>query len=308
MLASVDGERASQAAEAQREGELQSELQSEQRELDEVKFQLLREQARALELLMPQAEAAHSELLRYELESSVSQLSELQSRWGWDETGKAPVAATMDLLGGGAAAASVEESDDEDDSEEESSDEEAAAPAPPSALPFGFMATAPAPAPAPAMPPAAALPPPTQQPATAAAGEESSDEESEEEDNSHMADAPSWLTSAASEVLGDPKPPIAPPPAALPPPAPPQPAQEESSEEEEDSGDASPTPCRRHRSQYLLLRLRPHRSPQRPPRRLHLMSDSGGAELDQLKRRSWRIGCRWRSIMTTLMRRHGFRR
>ena len=89
---------------------------------------------------MPQAEAAHSELLRYELESSVSQLSELQSRWGWDETGKAPVAATMDLLGGGsgAAAAAVEESDDEDDSEEESSDEEAAAPAPPSALPFAL--------------------------------------------------------------------------------------------------------------------------------------------------------------------------
>ena len=290
MLASVDGERASQAAEAQREGELQSELQSEQRELDEVKFQLLREQARALELLMPQAEAAHSELLRYELESSVSQLSELQSRWGWDETGKAPVAATMDLLGGGgggaAAAAAVEESDDEDDSEEASSDEEAAAPAPPAANPFGFMATT---APAPAMPPAAALPPPTQQPAATAAGEESSDEESEEEDNSHMADAPSWLTSAASEVLGDPKPPIAPPPAALPPPAPPQPAQEESSEEEEeDSGDASPTPVPPPPQPVPVAAPAPAPAapapapaPPPPPD----VSDSGGlSELDQLKK------------------------
>ena len=59
LLSQVEGERAAQGAEAQREGELDAELQSEQRELDEQRFQLLREDEELQDAAVVELDGAH---------------------------------------------------------------------------------------------------------------------------------------------------------------------------------------------------------------------------------------------------------
>ena len=79
----------------------------------------LKEHEAALQSLMPNADAAQSELLRYELEMCSAAMAQLRACWSWDADGRA-----VGNGGAGAAKESEEEESEEESGEEESEEEE----------------------------------------------------------------------------------------------------------------------------------------------------------------------------------------
>ena len=114
----IEGARAALGSAAEREAELQRELEGEQRDLDQAKWRLLVEHEEAIASVLAEADAADGELLRVELGNSQAARAQLRVKWGWDESGR-PQATEADLLGIGVAA-DEEEGESEEESESDS--------------------------------------------------------------------------------------------------------------------------------------------------------------------------------------------